>query len=99
MRRRRSVWLLTAALIALSGVLEAQTVNATISGFTTDPSGAVVPGARIIATNVLTGLKAEAVAAGDGCYVLTLLPVGRYILWLSKSGVSKLKMWKSLFWS
>jgi hypothetical protein len=47
--RRRSVWLLTVALIALSGVLEAQTVNATISGFTTDPSGAVVPGDRITA--------------------------------------------------
>jgi len=86
MNRCLSVCLLAGALIALSSVLQAQTVNATISGSTTDPSGAVVPEARITATNVLTGLKAETLSGGDGHYILPLLPAGRYTLAIQKTG-------------
>jgi hypothetical protein len=59
-------WLLAGVVITLSGVLQAPTVNVTISGFTTDPSGAVVPGAKMTAANVVTGLKVEAESGSDG---------------------------------
>ncbi len=73
-------------LLVFSSVLGAQTVTATINGSTTDPSGAIVPGARIAATNILTGLKVEAVSSDDGHYVLPLLPAGRYTMTIQKTG-------------
>src|SRR5579863_4010775 len=73
-------------LFVFSSVLGAQTVTATINVSTTDPSGAIVPGARITATNVLTGLKVEAVSSDDGHYVLPLLPAGRYTMTIQKAG-------------
>lgn len=47
----------------------------TISGTVTDPSGALVPGATITATQSQTGRKMVAVSGKDGSYVFpTLLP-------------------------
>jgi hypothetical protein len=89
-----TVRLLRAAFAAVlliygSANLDAQTVTATISGFTTDPSGAVVPGARIVADNVLTGLHMEALSGADGHYILPLLPAGRYTMTIEKPGFTK----------
>jgi hypothetical protein len=50
----------------------------TIAGNVSDPSGAAVVGARIVATNVDTGLTRETTTAADGGYVFPLLPVGFY---------------------
>ena len=44
------------ALLSTSGVL-AQTVTGSITGTVTDPSGAVVPGAEVVAVNTATGVR------------------------------------------
>jgi len=48
----------------------------------------MVPGAKVTLTNVLTGLKVEAVTAQDGHYVLPLLPAGRYTMTVQKTAFS-----------
>jgi hypothetical protein len=49
-----------------------------ITGTVTDPSGAVVPGARVVVTNNATGVNTETVTSSAGTYVLTDLIPGTY---------------------
>src|SRR5271157_219256 len=50
----------------------------TITGTITDPSGAVIPKARIIVHNEGTNASREAKSNSDGDYTVALLPPGRY---------------------
>ncbi len=64
--------------------LQAQAVsNAEIHGVVTDPSGAVIAGAQIKATQSETGQMRTTVSNTDGSYVLPNLPVGPYSLEVS----------------
>src|ERR1041385_6638259 len=80
------------ALIALGLMLSfvpcalAQTDTATITGIVHDSSGASVPGARIVARNVLTNLERVTIASGDGAYTIPLLNVGTYQISAEKEG-------------
>ena len=58
----------------------AQESTGTISGAATDPSGAVVPQAEIIVTNVQTGVARNGHSNSGGLFVLTNLAVGNYTL-------------------
>jgi hypothetical protein len=58
-------------------VLHAQAVGE-ITGIVTDPTGAVVPGAAIIATNLATGVKQATRSTANGNYTLARLLVGTY---------------------
>ena len=58
-------------------------VNARIKGTVTDPSGAVVPGATVIATNTATGVKYPTKTTATGDYFLPQLPVGTYSIAVS----------------
>lgn len=62
-------------LFALGTAAYAADVNGRIKGTVTDPSGAVLPGVQITATNVATGVKYTAVSGGDGTYLFPQLPV------------------------
>jgi hypothetical protein len=53
-----------------------------------DSSGSAIPGAEIRATQTATGLARTAVAGADGGYVLNL-PLGPYMLEISKEGFTK----------
>jgi len=44
-------------LLVVLGVAFAQLEQATLTGRVTDPTGAVVPGARVVARNVDTGVE------------------------------------------
>src|SRR5437016_3351828 len=59
---------------------------AQINGKVTDPSGAVLPGVEITATQVETALARKVVSNETGSYTLTNLPVGRYRLEASLPG-------------
>src|SRR5438445_11083152 len=63
----------------------AQTTGSMV-GKATDPRGAVVPGVTIKATNQATSFSREAATSVSGEYVISLLPVGGYIITAQKQG-------------
>jgi hypothetical protein len=80
---------ITSALLAetlLAGVLWGQTNRAIITGTVTDPSGAVVAGASVSATNKGTNVQTKTVSNGVGIYVLPDLPPGQYSVEFEMSG-------------
>jgi hypothetical protein len=68
------------ALACMAALSYGQTTTGSFLGFVTDGSGAVLPGARVTATNEATGLKRTATTGSTGEYLIALLPVGRYTL-------------------
>src|SRR5215813_5031736 len=57
-----------------------------IEGTITDPGGAVVPGATVIATNVATNVETTRTTNEAGLYVIKPLPAGEYKVVVSRSG-------------
>jgi Carboxypeptidase regulatory-like domain len=74
-------------LFTLSGV--AQTVTGSIRGIITDPSGAIVPNANVIATNTQTGVATEAKTNQAGEYSIRFLQIGQYKLNVDAPGFEK----------
>jgi hypothetical protein len=64
----------------------AQTVSAAVTGNVTDPSGAVIPGARVTAHNLDTGVDTTATTDNAGQYRISFLPIGRYSLTINAQG-------------
>lgn len=60
------------------GVFGQQAANASLGGTVTDPSGAVIAGAKVTATSRATGKKYETVTNGEGAYALPNLAPGDY---------------------
>ena len=57
-----------------------------ISGTVNDPSGAVIPGATVTATNAATNVQAKTVSDNKGFYSFPSLPVGRYNIKVEEQG-------------
>ena len=60
-----------------------------ISGTVRDQSGLAIPGAEVKVTQTATGAVRTVNAAADGSYVLANLPIGPYLLEVTKEGFSK----------
>jgi outer membrane receptor protein involved in Fe transport len=74
-------------LLAASTTLAQSAAGLTsISGAVTDPSGAVVSGAKIIAKETATGVTRDATSTDSGLYNLPALLVGSYEITVEKSG-------------
>jgi hypothetical protein len=71
---------------AFSGPVLAQTVTGSIRGTVTDPSGAVVPGTKITATNAASGVATTTTTDRSGSYNLQSLPIGTYVVSAEKPG-------------
>ncbi len=63
-----------------------QTVTGTVTGTVTDQSGAVIPGATVLAHNMDTGVDSSASSDAAGVYRIGFLPIGRYQLTVSANG-------------
>ena len=63
-----------------------QADRGTITGTVSDPSGAVVPGVRVTATDPATGVKVTSTSNNEGIYNLLNLPVATYSLRYSRAG-------------
>ena len=92
MRRSIWLWLLIAATLAgQAGATSAlaQAEQATITGTVTDKSGAVIPDAKVIVTNIRTQVVRETKTTGDGHYTAPYLPVGQYEVTVEMAGFKK----------
>jgi len=79
-------------LICASGArAQSESINATIRGRITDPSGQPVLGATVSAVNNATGYTRNVATTDDGYYVIPTLPIGTYTLTVTKDGFSTLK--------
>src|SRR5947209_8423991 len=74
------------ALIVLASVMPAQDTRGVINGRITDPSGAVVPGATVVVTNVAMGQRSSLKANQDGYYQASFLTPGSYQVEASAAG-------------
>jgi hypothetical protein len=61
----------------------------TLAGNVSDPSGAAVVGAKVVATNINTGLRRDTTSAADGGYLFPLLPVGLYSIGVEAPGFER----------
>lgn len=73
-------------------ILRAQTGTATLSGTVMDPSGRVVPGVGISATNVDTNVATNTKTNEDGIYVFPALTPGRYRIIVTKQGFKQIAL-------
>jgi Carboxypeptidase regulatory-like domain/TonB-dependent Receptor Plug Domain/TonB dependent receptor len=88
LKRISGVVIALAALFCSPGLL-AQTVTGTITGVITDPSGAVVGGASVIAHNTDTGVDSKVTTNASGLYRIQFLPIGRYEVTVEAKGFDK----------
>ena len=68
--------------------LLAQSVRGAIAGNVTDPSGAVIVGAQITATNSGTGATSTTISTSAGSYRFPSIPLGDYTLTATAQGFS-----------
>jgi hypothetical protein len=81
MRHKGSVLfllLIIAGFFLLPGVSSSQTFRGSINGAITDASGAVVPNAKVTATDVATGVVRDTVSSGAGEFSFNDLPQSNY---------------------
>lgn len=75
-----------ALFISVSPVLAQSASTGALTGTVTDPSGGVIAGATVTATNVATGQSRVANTDTSGLYKFSLLPPGNYDVKFSASG-------------
>jgi len=83
---QRTLPVLLALLLLFSVSSLAQTFRGTINGTVTDPSGAVVPGAKVTATDVATSAVRATVSSGAGEFAFTDLPASSYNIKVEATG-------------
>jgi hypothetical protein len=74
-----------ALLFLAPGLLHAQAVG-TITGTVTDPSGAVIAGAKVTATRAETGVAQSTITTSAGSYTIPRLVVGTYNVVVTAQG-------------
>ncbi len=72
--------------ICMTVAASAQTITGSVSGTVTDPSGAVIPGAKVAVTNVDTGVTVTDRANGAGIYNVRFLQIGKYTVTTTAKG-------------
>jgi hypothetical protein len=86
MRFRTSIFAAIVGTLLLAVNVAAQVSRGSISGTVTDPSGAVLAGAQVKATNVATGTAFNQTTDNSGLFRIQQLPVGTYNVQITRSG-------------
>ena len=89
---RRVVLLLFALLVGVQWVFAQG--QGSLVGTVRDASGGVIPGAKVVATRVETGIPYETTTNNSGYYSLPILPVGSYVLSVTMKGFQELRVEK-----
>ena len=88
----KQLLLVVLLILILAVPASAQTFRGAINGTVTDPSGAVVPGAHVKATNKATSLDYASESTSDGQFVFQDLPVGTYKVSVAATGFPTLEV-------
>ncbi len=80
---------LFAILTLVAGLSFGQAVNGTLLGTVTDPSGAVVPGAKVLIAEQKTGISRSGETTGAGYYAFADLAPGVYTVNVELTGFKK----------
>src|SRR5579863_3302623 len=83
---RLCVLLAVVALLSPSVLLAQNIVTGAVSGTVTDPSGAVVPNAKVVLKSKSTGETQASTTGSSGLYTFPLLKPGSYTVNISQSG-------------
>src|SRR5580692_11498630 len=67
-------------------VARAQTVTGAVTGVVSDQSGAVIPGANVVAHDMATGVNSSATSDSAGVYRIGFLPIGPYQVTVEAKG-------------
>src|SRR5689334_7843573 len=70
----------------LAAVVSWASINGSISGLVIDPSGSVIVGGAVTATETQTGVKSETVTDSKGFYNFSELPIGTYDIEITANG-------------
>ncbi len=79
-------------LLAIAAPIWAQTDNGSIVGYVKDPSGAVVPKAKVVLKNEASGVDRQATTNESGYYVVTSVPSGLYSMTAEAPGFKKFEI-------
>ena len=86
-RHIQNIRVILVALLLCCGIaLKAQTITGSVNGTVTDPTGAVVPNAKVTATNVDTNIETPTTTNSEGIYNIAFLQIGNYKLTVEVSG-------------
>jgi len=78
MKSFRRICSLILPVVFATSTAFAQSSHGSMAGTVTDPTGAVIPGAKVLVTEESTGTKSQTVSTSSGDYRFTELPVGSY---------------------
>jgi hypothetical protein len=77
-----------ALFFSVPTLMNAQAISGDLLGVVTDSSGAVIPNATVVATNLGTGAKVTTKTNATGEYHFVNLPVGHYSLEMTGNGMT-----------
>src|SRR5262249_14788695 len=83
---RITIFGLISVLLAVPATLYAQRETGSIAGSIMDASQAAVPGAKVVITDLGTGVEHSVLSNDVGLYVITSLPASRYSIHISRDG-------------
>ena len=83
------VLLVLAVALGPAATVSAQEIRGSLLGRIIDPSGASIPGAKVIIVNQATNLVVEVMTNIEGNYVAAFLAPGEYTLSVEKQGFNK----------
>ncbi len=91
MARRSAFWIVVLSLLCLGvvGLSSAQVLTGTITGTVTDPTGAVIPNAKVTAVDTATARTYTATTNSAGGFVFTNLPYGIFRVTVEMPGFAK----------
>jgi hypothetical protein len=81
-----TVLFIAAAVCVSMRTASAQTQSAQLNGIISDASGAIIPGAKVLVTNIDTGVSRSGASNETGNFVFTGLAPGRYRVEVTREG-------------
>ncbi len=76
-------------LLAMPGLAQISSSTGSIQGTATDPAGAVVAGAKVVAINTGTGVRTETLSGSNGSFAFPFLLPGIYRVEVESAGFQK----------